>query len=61
MDWVKCPNCRHKFFKCDPGEQSENWVDVEIKCSSCKKIARILIIDKNILVNGRTIERDEKN
>lgn len=41
MEWVKCPHCKHKLFRFYPGET--NYIDIEIKCSSCKKIVELNI------------------
>ena len=38
IKWVKCRRCGHKLLK---DVKSSNY-DIEIKCSSCKNINRII-------------------
>lgn len=40
MRWCMCPNCSHKLFFYRP-DSNQGEVDLNIKCSSCKKIVDI--------------------
>ena len=42
MRWCRCPSCSHKLFLYNP-DNSDGLVNVNIKCSSCKKIVDIKI------------------
>lgn len=39
-EWVRCPNCGHKLFR---KKKSSKQIEIEIKCSSCKKILEVKI------------------
>lgn len=34
-NWIRCPKCGHKLFRCD---STGAGMKLEIKCSSCKSI-----------------------
>lgn len=50
MLWCKCPNCSHKLFMYDSDEKS-GIVNINIKCSSCKKIVDVLILNERVKVS----------
>lgn len=47
MRWCRCPNCAHKMFMYDPDEKSGKVI-MNIKCSSCKHIADIVIMNGKV-------------
>ena len=56
MRWCRCPNCAHKMFLYEPDHKGE--FKLNIKCSSCKHISDVLILDGK--VRTRTYEPEEK-
>lgn len=42
--WVRCPKCTHKMFWFEGLRRGQN-TDLHIKCSSCKKIVKVSVID----------------
>lgn len=55
MRWCRCPNCAHKMFMYDQDEKSGKVI-MNIKCSSCKRIADIIIM--NGKVKGKVYESE---
>ena len=46
MRWCLCPNCSHKLFMYSPDDSKES--SINIKCSSCKKIVDVLILNGKV-------------
>lgn len=42
--WCKCSECGHKLFLYDRGNNGNN-IQINIKCSSCKAICDVLVLN----------------
>lgn len=49
MEWCRCSKCNHKLFLYEPSVY--NYIHLNIKCSSCKKILDVDIIAEEVKVN----------
>ena len=49
MKWCRCPKCNHKLFMYEDVEKSSK-VEINIKCSSCKRILDVLILNGGVEV-----------
>ena len=43
--WTLCPKCRHKLFRLEE-IQTDNKANIQIKCSACKSIIRVILDGK---------------
>lgn len=44
--WVKCPKCTHKLFWFEGLKRGQNIdLHIKIKCSSCKRIVKVFVVD----------------
>ena len=59
MEWCRCKKCGHKLFQYDETKANENNnLEINIKCSSCKEILDVVVLDKKV---DTVIRRDTCN
>ena len=60
MKWCRCAKCGHKLFLYNEEKANEkNNLEINIKCSSCKRIMRVIVLNRRI--STVIFGGDEKN
>lgn len=53
MNWCRCARCGHKLFLYDETKaKKENNLAINIKCSSCKRILSVIVLDGRVVTKS---------